>query len=339
MAIFTARQSGLGITLLAGCILTFSACDFKNRRAGAQSGLPSNQAGGVTAPLQVDDPIPQSKKASIAVLDLNIVLGHGGGDKHGLITLRDKLVTAIGGSRKFRVVERARVDDMLREFDLTSGGFTDKASAVKAGKILGADFLVMGTVDEYTVGVSAKSIPYSSRVDHILSGRMSGDLRVVDSRTGEIVATWQQVASQSVNAESEGLPSQGFTDGLIREFTEKVALYIADTVYPPKIVQVAEPGLIYINRGKDGSFAVGDLLDVYSVGSEIKDSDTGDILGTNDAKVASARVKEIQQRMTIANLKESKIPINVGMKVRIATSGKRKNTEDSKQPDAPKLHW
>lgn len=339
MAIFSARQPRLGIALLIGCILTFSACDFKNRRGGSQSGLPPNQAGGVTAPAPVDDPIPQNKKASIAVLDLDLVLSHGGGDKHGLMTLRDKLVTAIGGSRKFRVVERARVDDMLREFDLTKGGFTDKASAVKAGKMLGADFLVMGTVDEYTVGVSAKPIPYSSRVDHILSGRMSGDLRVVDSRTGEIVATWQQVASHAANTESEGPPGQGFTDNLIREFTEKVALYIADTVYPPKIVQVAEPGLIYINRGKDGSFAVGDLLDVYSVGSEIKDTDTGDILGTNDAKVALARVKEIQQRMTIASLKESKIPINVGMKVRIATGGKRRSIEDSKQPNAPKLNW
>ncbi|MBL0314044.1 MAG: hypothetical protein IPP78_15390 [Holophagaceae bacterium] len=336
MGIVTSQKFRLGVTLGFTLAIASVSCDyFKSHKSSA----PPSQTPGITAPPLVEETAPQGKKASIAVLDLDLVLSRGGGDRHGLITLRDKMVTAIGGTRKFKVVERSRVDDMMKEFDLTKAGFTDKSSAVKAGKMIGSDFLVMGTLDEYGIGVTVKPIPYTSRADRILSGRMSGDLRIVDSRTGEIVATWQQVATHSVNTEFDGPPGQGFTDDLIREFVEKAALYIADTVYPPKVVQVAEPGLIYINRGKDGSFTMGDTLDVFAVGSEIKDADTGDILGTNDTKVGTAVVKEIQQRMTIATLKESNVAVNIGMKVRIATGNKHKKAEDSKQPNAPKLAW
>src|SRR5690606_1142132 len=58
----------------------------------------------------------------------------------------NKFVTALVKTRKFDVVERQKMDRLLDEMELGDAGISDPKTAVKAGKVLGADFFLMGEI-------------------------------------------------------------------------------------------------------------------------------------------------------------------------------------------------
>ena len=49
----------------------------------------------------------------------------------------------------YEVVERAAIDDVLKEHQLGTSGLVDEANAVQVGKLLNADAVVLGSVTEY----------------------------------------------------------------------------------------------------------------------------------------------------------------------------------------------
>ena len=63
--------------------------------------------------------------------------------------LTDMLTNELAATGKFDVVERAKVEHVLDEQDLASYGRVDPATAAKTGKLIGAQYLVMGAVSAF----------------------------------------------------------------------------------------------------------------------------------------------------------------------------------------------
>jgi TolB-like protein len=61
--------------------------------------------------------------------------------KKGLASM---LISDLAGQEAFSVVERERLEDVFAELKLQTSAKIDQASAVKAGKLLGAHYLVLG---------------------------------------------------------------------------------------------------------------------------------------------------------------------------------------------------
>jgi len=61
--------------------------------------------------------------------------------KKGLASM---LISDLAGREPFSVIERERLEDVLGELKLQSSAKIDQASAVKAGRLLGARYLVLG---------------------------------------------------------------------------------------------------------------------------------------------------------------------------------------------------
>lgn len=59
--------------------------------------------------------------------------------------LAQMLITDLAGDGSLEVVERTRLEDLLAELDLQASKRIDPSTAVKAGKLLGARFLVYGS--------------------------------------------------------------------------------------------------------------------------------------------------------------------------------------------------
>jgi WD40 repeat protein/TolB-like protein len=78
----------------------------------------------------------------------------------------------LSANPNLRLIERARVDDLVKELKLQKSGLVDKSNAVKAGKMLGATLMITGTIDR--VGA-----------DLVVSAR------VIDVQTGEILGSKQ----------------------------------------------------------------------------------------------------------------------------------------------------
>jgi TolB-like protein len=82
----------------------------------------------------------------VAVLSFdNNSIGKDAHDYDGVSKgIMELLATDLAGNPKFRVVERERVQKILEEQNLTKSGAIDPATAVRVGKMLGAQYAIYG---------------------------------------------------------------------------------------------------------------------------------------------------------------------------------------------------
>src|SRR5690349_4817742 len=66
-------------------------------------------------------------------------------DYDGLATgIQDLLITDLASSAKIRLIDRSRIADLLQEQNLIKNGQVDQTTAVRLGKILGAQYAITG---------------------------------------------------------------------------------------------------------------------------------------------------------------------------------------------------
>jgi Uncharacterized protein involved in formation of curli polymers len=113
--------------------------------------------------------------------------GGAGHDLSGMLT------NELASTEKFRIVERAKLDPVLREQDLGTSGRVAKGSAAKIGRLTGAKYLIVGNVSSYEEntkgsggGLSFRGISVGGKKDEAY---IAIDLRVVDTTTGEVEYT------------------------------------------------------------------------------------------------------------------------------------------------------
>lgn len=108
---------------------------------------------------------------TVAVLDFSsFMMGDAGMGSVNLgKAITAMLVTEFTNRPGIQVIERAQLNDMLREQDLVLSGRVDESSAIEIGKLLGAQYILLG---------QASSIADNLRMD----------IRAVDVETSEIVA-------------------------------------------------------------------------------------------------------------------------------------------------------
>jgi curli biogenesis system outer membrane secretion channel CsgG len=106
----------------------------------------------------------------VAVLDFT---GFMMGDGNAAVSLGKAiaamLVTEFSGRDGIQVVERAQLNEMLREQDLALSGRLDESSAIEIGKLLGVQYVVTGQATD-------------------IVGNLRMDIRAIDVETSEIVA-------------------------------------------------------------------------------------------------------------------------------------------------------
>ncbi len=95
-------------------------------------------------------------------------------------------------NRGVRVVERSRLENILREQNLWDSGRLDPETVKEAGKLLGVDALVMGTVTRYVPDKKERIYVRDSagRVREeifLVEAEVGVSARMVDVETGEII--------------------------------------------------------------------------------------------------------------------------------------------------------
>ena len=91
-------------------------------------------------------------------------------------SVSDIFVTEILRTRRYTLVERSQIDRVLGEAELALSGLSESA-AIEAGKMLGADGVILGTVDEYgTVAHRGQSYPV-----------VGASIRLIDCDSGRVM--------------------------------------------------------------------------------------------------------------------------------------------------------
>lgn len=225
--------------------------------------------------------------------------------------LGSELVHQLVASRKFDVLERERVDELLKEKDFTAGDYASPDEAAKLARLLGADYFVLGRIDDLGAHSEEKSIPYSHRRARQLQAHIALHLRIVDARSGRIVAAEN---FQRVTTLRDPKPADSIGRQLVADAAQAMVGRIVDTVFPLRVAQL-DGNTLYLNRGRDGSLAPGDHLGIYRLGAAIVDQDSGEPLGHTETEVGQARVVAVEARFTRADLLQA-APVEAGMLVK-----------------------
>lgn len=244
--------------------------------------------------------LPFSMDKRVVITDGRHVVSGIVEDQSGLLT--NELVHQLVATRKFDVLERSRVDDLVKEKQFQESDYASPDEAPKIAKLLGADYFVLGRIDDFDVESEEKTIPYSTQTYVQEEAEIDLYLRIIDARTGKIVAAekFQSEAKLRLNPNKKG---QNVGKNLISQAAQEMVSRITNAVYPVKVAKV-DGKTLYLNRGADGNLKKGDLLSIYSQGDAVTDQDTGEVLGNTENPVAQAVVTSVEARFTKAELQD-----------------------------------
>ena len=199
-----------------------------------------------------------------------------------LETISARLRQYIVGARKFEVIDKGYLKEMLRAEALAAAGVLDGegAEAPESGKIKTAHYCIYGTVLD--CGVEKSNTKFRGGELALVKSRVEIVFKITNSETGKIVAQKTVIGSgvDRLSATSESKSSftrQGMRDA-IDEACHMVADALRDIAYPAKVVKVDKKKDITINM-TDEEVKEGDVFDVIKIGEPIIDPDTGMSLG------------------------------------------------------------
>ena len=259
-------------------------------------------------------------KKRIAVISFEDRSGYGHNIGRGVA---DMLVTSLVESDKFIVIERAELDEILKEQGLGQTGLVTPQSAAKVGQLLGLQRMITGSITEFGSkqskvggGIGGFNLGVSTT-----TARVVVDLRIVNVNTGEIVMAKSAEGEDS----STGLDNVGMDDidfhnsstwdntqlGIasresIIECVEFITEDMAGLPWEGKIIK-ASGTTIYMKPGSKGGVQPGMVFSIYRAGEELIDPDTGLSLGSEESKIG-----EIQYTGDVADGKAGKALVKSG---------------------------
>jgi curli biogenesis system outer membrane secretion channel CsgG len=238
-------------------------------------------------------PSVQAAKKSLAVMKFTCTAGSGTSWWYNASWdigegMAEMLTTALVQTGQYRVLERQQINDVLGEQDLGASGRVDPATAAKIGKVLGAQYLVYGTVNEfeYSKGGEGGGVRYKG---FGIGGKQARahigmDVRIVDAVTSEVVFSGRSTAEAtrkgfnvSYSGSDFGTSMGAFRQTPMGEATRKgiedsvqkiVAQFGTEAPEAPRPswsgkLLVGDDGALVIKAGNKEGLKVGEVLDVY----------------------------------------------------------------------------
>jgi curli biogenesis system outer membrane secretion channel CsgG len=209
----------------------------------------------------------------------------------------DILITELVKSGKFIVVERGRMEKLMAEQKFQAQGMVDSQTAVKLGKIMGLEAIVLGTVSQF--GVKTEGHDYLIKQGKRQIAEVTVEIRVVDVETGQIILAdsgkgitkrkWGSFLGMGTKGgydetlEGDALRASivQFVDNIMNQLNKKPwSCMIAD----------AYENEIYLNAGQASGIKIGTKMKCYHQGAAIRDPGSNLVIGHREKYIGEAEV-------------------------------------------------
>lgn len=235
--------------------------------------------------------------------------------------MSDMLATSLFKTGKFRIVERERLEKIMEEKQLARNGEVNSKDLAALGKLIGADYIITGNVTQFGLsqgGIGGEGGGFGRRGGGGFGGlgiktqtaQVAVDVRIVDAKTGELIASDEGQGKESTGSVTAGggnwrdfggisFGSEGFDSSLPGKATRKAINDLVDKItgylYPAKIIDVTGKE-VTISLGSSGGITKDMKMNVISKGKELRDPDTGAILGYKESVVGQIRITDVQEK-------------------------------------------
>lgn len=246
--------------------------------------------------------------------------------------LADILTTTMLEKNRFRLMERNLLDKAIAEQDLGASSRVDARTAVKIGKVIGVDYLLMGKVTQFawatrnTGGIGGVIGGIAGVRSSNTKANVEVDIRIVDAETAEILGSYSGKGEDSrgkVHIAALGRSGLGgiefgstdFMNTILGVATKKAvddwlcnfcgALDAKKLVLTPKNRPMARPGgvvlniegsVIIANIGTSKGYLPGDKVELHRKGRVLKDPDTGEVLKVLTELIGIGSITRIEDK-------------------------------------------
>ena len=184
-------------------------------------------------------------------------------------SVTEKLIIQLVNLRRFRVIERSALDKIMEEQKLGLSGFVDEETAIKVGKLAGADLIILGSIN-------------------MQIGFVKVSARGIDTETSVLIVA-KEADSGNTNIET------------IENLVEQVAIDIYnDLPLVEGIVMEVEEDQIILSIGSNVGVRKGTKCVAYKEGKKYYHPVTKEVLGMNVTPLGELIVIQVQEKMSIA---------------------------------------
>ena len=196
----------------------------------------------------------------------------------------NEMINQLVGLQRFRVIERSAMEKIVSEQKIQASGVVDDRSAVKLGKIAGADALVIGSIT-------------------VIDGKVKVSARLVDVETAETIVA-QDAVSENTGHESVDRTVSNVATLLFNELP----------IIEGDVIKV-DTDELFIDIGGSSGVRKGTKCVVFRQGESIKHPISGEILGRKVTRLGEIIVIQVQDKYATVKTIESEQDIKVGDKV------------------------
>jgi curli biogenesis system outer membrane secretion channel CsgG len=257
--------------------------------------------------------------------------------------LSAQLVTSLINSGRVVVVERATLSKVLIEQELGQSQLSSPFTQTPAGQLLGVDYLIVGQVTEFEErqmgGGASLSVMkgFGPKISgDVMAAHVGIDLRVIDTRTGEILHShrsqgraWEKAGGAKIDYKLVDFGGEifhktplgkatrraitdamGFILGVVEKRTENFS-------WLARVIEIDGP-YVYFDAGKLANIEIGNRFLISSVEKVLTDPETNEILGLVEHNIGQVEAVTVDLKYTKAQIRTAG-PISIGDLVRFAS--------------------
>ena len=277
--------------------------------------------------------IDSSNRRKLAVIPFGTRLGEA--DFYGSMSaaevgdlLHQAIVAQFVQSRRFAILDRESWNVIGAEHALLASPHTPVSEKAKLGRVLGADYLVVGEIIEARGGAYTRTQQLTGVSKAVSSASLSVAYRVVVPATGEI----KFADTVELTTHSESGRQLNSRTAAVNELARQLVGVTLDRIYPIKVVNVQGADTVVLNQGGT-TLAAGDQLTLIEEGAPLIDPYTKEPLGRVENPIGTLEVTRSDGKVAYARLVEPPMaPLKAGQ---LARRGEAFGTGGAGGPPVP----
>ena len=249
--------------------------------------------------------------------------------------IRAMLIKRIADANNLVVVERAKIQNIMKEQDFNASNRVKQGSGARVGNISGADAMLSGDIVVFGRDDKKRSVKGGGLFGSVIGGIAASknedkavvviDYRLIDAETSEVIATGEAKGESVRKGNALGaiggalgkgvagvqidMTSSNFAETIIGEATQDCVNKLADilkeqsssmkkSVRPVEttVADVAGSTLVIAAGGNDG-VNVGEIFEIHQIVREIKDPTTKEVLDRLTNKVGEMTITSVRDKI------------------------------------------
>ena len=262
--------------------------------------------------------------------------------------IRAMLVKRIADANNLVVVERAKIQNIMKEQDFNASNRVKQGSGARVGNISGADAMLSGDIVIFGRDDKKRSVKGGGLFGSVVGGIAASknedkavvvvDYRLIDAETSEVIATGEARGESVRKGNALGaiggalgkgiagvqvdMTSSNFAQTIIGEATQDCVNKLADILkeqsssmkktvraVETSVADVSGNTLVTAAGGNDG-VNVGEVFEVLQVVREVKDPTTKEVLDRITNKVGEMTITSVRDKIATGTYSGS--PAKVG---------------------------